>query len=69
MSSEVDADEYFAAENLLNAVADFGWNGNMLQVTFGTVPEPAGVAALLGLPRSHSPRAAGAGNRESNFRL
>lgn len=49
MSSEVDADEYFAAENLLNAVADFGWNGNMLQVTFGTVPEPAGVAALLGL--------------------
>ncbi len=49
MLSEVDADEYFASENLLNAIADFEWNGNALQVTFGAVPEPAEAAALLGL--------------------
>ncbi len=49
MSSEVDADEYFDAENLLNAIADFEWNGNTLQVTFGAVPEPAEAAAFFGL--------------------
>ena len=49
MSSETDADEYFAAENLLNALADFSWSGNTLQVTFAPVPEPAEIAAAVGL--------------------
>lgn len=43
-----DANEDFAARNLLNAMADFAWNGNALQVTFSQVPEPAAFAALIG---------------------
>lgn len=43
-----DADEDFVAQNLLNAMADFAWNGNVLQVTFSQVPEPAAFAALIG---------------------
>lgn len=43
-----DADEDFVAQNLLNALADFAWNGNVLQVTFSQVPEPAAFAALIG---------------------
>lgn len=49
MPSETDADEYFAAENLMNALADFSWSGNTLQVTFAPVPEPAEIAAAVGL--------------------
>lgn len=45
-SSDVNDD--FAARNLLNAMADFAWNGNALQVTFSQVPEPAAFAALIG---------------------
>lgn len=29
-------------------MADFAWNGNVLQVTFSQVPEPAAFAALIG---------------------
>ena len=43
-----DANDDFAARNLLNAMADFAWNGNALQVTFSQVPEPAAIAALIG---------------------
>lgn len=43
-----DADEYFYALNLINAFADFSWNGNALQVTFSEVPEPAAFAVLIG---------------------
>lgn len=43
-----DADEYFYALNLINAFADFSWNGNTLQVTFSEVPEPAAFAAVIG---------------------
>lgn len=43
-----DANEDFVAQNLLNAMADFAWNGNVLQVTFSQVPEPAAFAALFG---------------------
>lgn len=48
MSTSVDADEYFAAENLINAIADFAWNGNSLTVAFAQVPEPAALAAVFG---------------------
>ena len=48
MSTSVDADEYFVAENLINAIADFAWNGNSLTVTFAQVPEPAAIAAVFG---------------------
>ena len=48
MSTSVDADEYFAAENLINAIADFAWNGNSLTVAFAQVPEPAALAAIIG---------------------
>lgn len=48
MSTSVDADEYFAAENLINAIADFAWNGNSLTVAFAQVPEPAAIAAVFG---------------------
>ncbi len=48
MSTSVDADEYFAAENLINAIADFAWNGNSLTVAFTQVPEPAAIAAVFG---------------------
>ena len=43
-----DADEYFYALNLVNAFADFSWNGNVLQVTFSEIPEPAAFAVLIG---------------------
>ena len=43
-----DANDDFAARNLLNAMADFAWNGNALQVTFSQVPEPAAFAAVIG---------------------
>lgn len=43
-----DANDDFAARNLLNAMADFAWNGNALQVTFSQVPEPAAFAVLIG---------------------
>lgn len=48
MSTSADADEYFAAENLINAIADFVWNGNSLTVAFAQVPEPAALAAVFG---------------------
>ena len=48
MSTSVDADEYFVAENLINAIADFAWNGNSLTVAFTQVPEPAALAAIIG---------------------
>lgn len=43
-----DAGDYFYAVNLLNAIANFAWNENVLQVTFAQIPEPAACAALLG---------------------
>lgn len=46
--TDSDADEYFYALNLINAFADFSWNGNALQVTFSEVPEPATFAVLIG---------------------
>lgn len=46
--TDSDADEYFYALNLINAFADFSWNGNTLQVTFSEVPEPAAFAAVIG---------------------
>ena len=48
MSTSVDADEYFVAENLINAIADFAWNGNSLTVAFTQVPELAALAAIIG---------------------
>ncbi len=44
-----DANDDFEAKNLLNAIADFAWTGNTLTVTFSQVPEPAAIAALLGV--------------------
>ena len=49
MSTSVDADEYFVAENLINAFADFAWDGNSLTVVFTQVPEPAALAAIIGV--------------------
>ena len=46
--TDSDADEYFYALNLINAFADFSWNGNALQVTFSEIPEPATFAAVIG---------------------
>lgn len=43
-----DANDDFAAKNLLGAVADFAWAGNTLTVSFSQVPEPAAVAAIFG---------------------
>lgn len=43
-----DANADFAAVNLLNAIAEFSWNDGTLSVTFGQIPEPAAVAAVLG---------------------
>ena len=43
-----DANDDFIAQNLLGALADFAWDGNMLTVSFSQVPEPAATAALLG---------------------
>lgn len=43
-----DANANFAAVNLLNAIAEFSWKDGTLSVTFGQIPEPAAVAAVLG---------------------
>lgn len=43
-----DANDDFAAKNLLNGFADFEWAGNTLTVSFSAVPEPAAIAAILG---------------------
>ena len=43
-----DANDDFIAQNLLGALANFAWDGNMLTVSFSQVPEPAAAAALLG---------------------
>lgn len=43
-----DANADFAAVNLLNAIEEFSWNDGTLSVTFGQIPEPAAVAAVLG---------------------
>lgn len=43
-----DANDDFIAQNLLGALANFAWDGNMLTVSFSQVPEPAATAALLG---------------------
>ena len=40
-----DANDDFAAKNLLNGFADFEWAGNTLTVSFSAVPEPAAAAA------------------------
>ena len=43
-----DANDDFAAKNLINGIADFAWAGNTLTVSFAKVPEPAVFAALFG---------------------
>ncbi len=43
-----DANGDFIAQNLLGAIANFAWDGNMLTVSFSQVPEPAAMAVLLG---------------------
>ena len=43
-----DANDDFIAQNLLGALANFAWDGNMLTVSFSQVPEPAAATALLG---------------------
>ena len=43
-----DANDDFAAKNLINGIADFAWAGNTLTVSFAKVPEPAAFAALFG---------------------
>ena len=42
-----DADDYFSAI-INNALADFSWNNNTLQVTFVQVPEPAALSLIFG---------------------
>lgn len=42
-----DADDYFSAI-INNALADFSWNKNTLQVTFVQVPEPAALSLIFG---------------------
>ena len=42
-----DADDYFSA-TIENALADFSWNNNTLQVTFVQVPEPAALSLIFG---------------------
>ena len=46
---ESDANSDFIAKNLLGALADFAWDGNMLTVSFTQVPEPTAIAAVFGL--------------------
>lgn len=53
-----DANDDFAAKNLLNGFADFEWAGNTLTVSFSAVPEPAAIAAILGAVALVSPRSA-----------
>lgn len=47
ISQENDADEYFSAQNLHNALANFKWDGNKLTVAFAAVPEPSEAAAIF----------------------
>lgn len=42
-----DADDYFSAI-INNALADFSWSDNTLQVTFVQVPEPAALSLIFG---------------------
>jgi len=42
-----NANDDFLAKNLLNALAEFEWDGNTLLVSFVNVPEPATFAAIL----------------------
>lgn len=42
-----DADDYFSAI-IENALADFSWNNNTLQVIFVQVPEPAALSLIFG---------------------
>ena len=44
-----DANSDFSAVNLKNALVDFSWDGNTLVAAFSQVPEPAFVAAILGV--------------------
>ena len=43
-----DANDDFIAKNLMGALANFAWDGNMLTVSFSQVPEPAAMATILG---------------------
>ena len=45
--TDSDADDYFSAI-INNALADFSWNNNTLQVTFVQVPEPAVLSLIFG---------------------
>ena len=45
--TDSDADDYFSAI-IENALADFSWNNNTLQVTFVQVPEPAALSLIFG---------------------
>lgn len=45
--TDSDADDYFSAI-INNALADFSWNNNTLQVTFVQVPEPAALSLIFG---------------------
>ena len=42
-----NANDDFLAKNLLNALAEFEWDGNTLLVSFVNVPEPATFAAIF----------------------
>lgn len=46
---ENDANSAFIAKNLLGALADFAWDGNVLTIRFTQVPEPSAIAAIFGL--------------------
>lgn len=45
--TDSDADDYFSA-TIENALADFSWSDNTLQVTFVQVPEPAALSLIFG---------------------
>ena len=45
--TDSDADDYFSAI-INNALADFSWSDNTLQVTFVQVPEPAALSLIFG---------------------
>lgn len=45
--TDSDADDYFSA-TIENALADFSWNNNTLQVIFVQVPEPAALSLIFG---------------------
>ena len=46
--TDSDADDYFSAI-INNALADFSWSDNTLQVTFVQVPEPAALSLIFGV--------------------